>query len=266
MAPKVTSSAIFPVCAVFQTTLISPGRSDLTAAKISTAPSVGIATAPTSPDSATRITSIHSPAKTDDKRLQAPADTFSAVDPTDPPTGVPWNSPETRLPTPCPMKSPLACDGEPSGLGVDSATPAPCTSAIAAIASAPVTTPILRSDRCGRASGGRPVGIAPSSLTVATLVLPRIAMTAVGTTTAISDPSSANLVRASPNNTSNALIPTAAAAQLMSPGGVAMYQAFWLATPPPVSTPSRSGSWPKTMLTDTPVRKPNITERDTNRM
>ena len=56
VAPKVTSSAIFPVWAVFQTTAISPGRSDLTAAKISTAPSVGIATAPTSPDSATRMT------------------------------------------------------------------------------------------------------------------------------------------------------------------------------------------------------------------
>jgi hypothetical protein len=45
-----------------------------------------------------------------------------------------------------------------------------------------------------------------------------------------------------------------------------MYQAFWLATPPPVFTPSRSGNWPKAMFTDTPVRNPSITERDTNRM
>jgi len=123
-----------------------------------------------------------------------------------------------------------------------------------------------RSDRCGRASGGRPVGIAPSSLTVATLVLPRSVTIAVGTTTATSDPNKANLVRANPNSTSNALIPTATAAQLMSPGWVAMYQAFWLATPPLAFTPSRSGNWPMTMFTDTPVRNPSITERDTNRM
>ncbi len=43
VAPKVTSSATFPVWAVLHTIVISPGRSDLTAAKISTAPSVGIA-------------------------------------------------------------------------------------------------------------------------------------------------------------------------------------------------------------------------------
>ena len=45
-----------------------------------------------------------------------------------------------------------------------------------------------------------------------------------------------------------------------------MYQAFWLATPPLAFTPSRSGNWPKTMFTNTPVRNPSITERDTNRM
>ena len=161
VAPKVTTSATFPVCAVFHTTPISPSRSDLNAAKMSTAPNVGMATMPTRPDSATRTTSIHSPANTDAQRLRAPADTFRAVDPTDPPTGVPRKSPEARLPTPCPMKSPLVCDGEPSGLGADSATPAPCTSAIAAMASAPEMTPMLRSEKCGRASGGRPVGMAP---------------------------------------------------------------------------------------------------------
>jgi len=134
------------------------------------------------------------------------------------------------------------------------------------MASAPEITPTFRSEKCGRASGGRPVGIEPSSLTVATLVLPRNATIAVGTTTATSEPNNANLVRANPNSSSSALIPTAAAAQLISPGWVRMYQAFWLATPPPASTPSRSGNWPKTMLTDTPVRKPSITERDTNRI
>ena len=53
---------ILPVVLVFQTTPMSPNRSDITAAKISTAASVGIGTRPTAVDSATRISSIQMPA------------------------------------------------------------------------------------------------------------------------------------------------------------------------------------------------------------
>ena len=79
---------------------MSPNRNDITAAKISTAASVGIGTSPTTPDNATRMSSIQMPAKIDAHRLLAPAATFSAVLLTDPPTGVPWKNPDARLATP----------------------------------------------------------------------------------------------------------------------------------------------------------------------
>ncbi len=49
------------------------------AATISTAARVGIATRPTMPPNATRISSIHSPEKIDAQRVRAPAAMFSAV-------------------------------------------------------------------------------------------------------------------------------------------------------------------------------------------
>ena len=79
---------------------MSPNRSDITAAKISTADSVGIGTSPTACDNTSRINSIHSPAKIEAQRLRAPAAMFSAVVLTDPPTGVPWKKPDVRLATP----------------------------------------------------------------------------------------------------------------------------------------------------------------------
>ena len=58
--------------------------------------------------------------------------------------------------------------------------------------------------------------------------------------------------------------PMAAASQTTSPGCVITYQAFAAATPGGGVTPVRSGSWPSRMFTATPVRKPSITERETN--
>ena len=152
---------IFPVWLVFQTTPMSPKRSDITAAKISTAASVGIGTSPTSRARASRMTSIQTPAKMAAHRLRAPAATFNAVLLTEPPTGVPWKMPDARFATPCPMKSRFVRDGEPSGFGAASDTPAPCTSAIAAIANAPVMTPTDRSDSCGKTERRQPAGDRP---------------------------------------------------------------------------------------------------------
>ena len=98
-----------------------------------------MATRPTTPESRARISNIHRPEKIDAHLEVAPAERFSAVCPTGPPTGCPWNRPEPRFPTPCAMKSALASDRVPSSFGADSATPTPCTSTIAATARAPVS-------------------------------------------------------------------------------------------------------------------------------
>ncbi len=62
---------------------ICPTRTDPMAATMSTAASVGIATTPTTPENATRITSIQIPEKIDAHRSTAPALTLRAVWPTD---------------------------------------------------------------------------------------------------------------------------------------------------------------------------------------
>ena len=79
---------------------------------------------------------------------------------------------------------------------------------MAAIAKAPVTTPTVRSDRCGSTNGGRPLGITPTSATVCTTSSPITATTTVGTTTAISAANRASLVRLSRNITARAETPT----------------------------------------------------------
>ena len=81
------TSAICEVGPVRRIVVSSPGRSDPTAAKISTAASVGMATSPTTPEKATRMTSIHRPEKIAAHRLRAPTVRLRAVWPTEPPTG-----------------------------------------------------------------------------------------------------------------------------------------------------------------------------------
>src|SRR6478609_6516778 len=166
---NVTDIAILPVMLVRHTTRMFIGFIDISAAKISTADRYGIATTETTPPRASRMTSIHRPAKIVDHRLRAPAARLIAVVLTEPPTGTPCTSADARLPTPCPMRSRFVDDGVPSGLGADSATPAPCTRMIAAIAAAPESRLTLsRSYQVGRTSGGRPDGMVPTSATVRT--------------------------------------------------------------------------------------------------
>ena len=109
------------------------------------------------------------PEKIAAQRVRAPAAAFSAVWPTEPPTGWPRNRAAAMLAMPCALKSASMSGGAPSGLGAASETPAPWTSTITATTSAPVSTSAENS-MCsgGRDGSGMPVGIAPTSATVAT--------------------------------------------------------------------------------------------------
>ena len=101
------------------------------------AASVGIATRPTSPDAASTRIAMTPAAMNRASRVRAPeAATMTEVD-IEPPTGIPRNSPDTRLPVPCPMKLREASAGLPSGFGTAAATAAPCT------------RPMRASDRAG---------------------------------------------------------------------------------------------------------------------
>ena len=169
VARNVVTMAIVGLAPVRSAMRISSGFTELTAAKMRMAPSEGIATLPTSPDSATRMASIQMPEKMAAQRVRAPAAAFSAVWPTEPPTGWPRKKAAAMLAMPWARKSASMSGGAPSGLGAASETPAPWTSTITATTSAPVRTSAENS-MCsgGRAGQGMPVGIAPTSATVAT--------------------------------------------------------------------------------------------------
>lgn len=79
VAANVVMTAICEVSPVRKMVATSATRSEPTAAKMRIAPSVGRATLATSPEKATRITSIHSPDQMDAHRVRAPDLTFSAV-------------------------------------------------------------------------------------------------------------------------------------------------------------------------------------------
>jgi hypothetical protein len=72
VAAKVVMTATREMRPVRRMLVISPGRSEPTAAKIRMAPSVGTAIFATSPEKRTRITSSHTPDQTDAQRLRAP--------------------------------------------------------------------------------------------------------------------------------------------------------------------------------------------------
>ena len=91
------------------------------------------------------------------------------------------------LPKPCALKSPSVFEGDPSGLGTASETPAPWTSTMTAITTAPVRTLAEKNRRRGGRSGtGIPVGISPRSATVATAGRATAAST-VGMASAMTD-------------------------------------------------------------------------------
>ena len=151
---------------------------------MSTAERVGSATLATTPENAARIAIIHRPDQIDAQRVLAPAATFKAVWPTEPPTGCPLKNPDARLPTPWATKSRLASESEPSGLRADSATPAPWTKTMTATAKAPVTTLSDSSLSFGRCGNGIPLGMAPADETRATVSKPATMTTSEGTTSA----------------------------------------------------------------------------------
>ena len=92
---------------------------------ISKPPSAGMATLPTASPKATTMMAMRSPAITRDTRVRAPAVLFNEVPDTDPPTGMPWNTPDATLATPWPTKSRDASGYEPPSFGKFAEIPAP---------------------------------------------------------------------------------------------------------------------------------------------
>ena len=118
--------------------------------------------------------------------------------------------------------------------------------------------------RSGTCGSGTPCGISPTSETVVTPATPSSATAAVGTTSATIAPKVANGVRPMRSRMPMAPMPTTRDATWIAEGWVTTYSAFSIATLPSATAPARSGTWPATMFTATPVRKPIITECDTN--
>ena len=133
---------------------------------------------------------------------------FSAVADMDPPTGIPRNTPAITFATPCPMKSRDACGYLPSGLANLAEMAAPWTSPTNASDSAG-TTSEGTSRSIGATGSGSERGIAPSSLTVATLVQLRAAVPAEVRMTASTSPSGPSLVRSSRSISAIVTSPTA---------------------------------------------------------
>ena len=161
MAPKVVMTATCEVRPVRRMVAISPTRSEPTAAKMRIAPRVGTRDLG---DQAGEDGQDHQHPHAGPDRCppgRPPTVTFSAVWPTEPPTATPRKKPEARLPTPCAMMSRFGFDGASPGFGAASATPAPWTRTIAAIASAPVTRLNDRSRKSGRCGSGMPRGMSP---------------------------------------------------------------------------------------------------------
>ena len=211
---------------------------DPAAAKIRTAASVGIATCPTTPENTTMISSIQMPDQIEAQRLRAPAARLSAVCPTEPPTGCPLNRPLAMLPMPWATKSPSTLDVEPPALGATSRTPAPCTSTITAIASAPTTRSMENWSSAGSAGSGRPLGMSPMSSTRCTRSSPVTTSTAVGTASARSAPNPPSVVCDAISNSASAPIPVRADAHSIAPGSVTTSNAFATAVLPCAGTPS----------------------------
>ena len=219
VATKVAAIAICEIRPVRQIVASSRGRSDPIAAKMSTAASVGMATLPTIPANATRMTTIQMPDQIAAHRVRAPAATLSAVWPTEPPTGWPRNRPDARFPTPCATKSRFMFDGRPSAFGAASPTPAPCTSTITATASASTTRSNDIRLKSGSDGAGISCGIAPASSTRATLSAPATTTASVGMISATNALTVFKRVRARPKRMTNAPSPVSNEADRCCPGG-----------------------------------------------
>ena len=114
-----------------------------------------------------------------------------------------------------------------------------------------------KSGSCGI---GIPRGISPASPTRATLSSPARITTTVGMTRATSALTMASRVRASSTRMASAPSPVSNDARSMLAGWVSTLIALASGKPPLAWAPVRSATWPHTMLTEIPVRKPIITE------
>ena len=108
--------------------------------------------------------------------------------------------------------------------------------------------------------------MSPWSPTRATLPAPARATTTVGITRANSELTTAKRVRASSARIASAPSPASSEGRLIRPGWVSTLTALANGDCPFAGAPVRSEIWPHTMLTEIPVRKPIITEYETNRV
>ena len=223
----------------------APMRSEPRAAKISTAASVGMATWPTIPEN-THQDQQHPDARAD--RGPAGARARREVQ-----CGLPDRAAH-RLPAEEARGDVAdALGGEVAvrvgrravGLGAASATPAPCTSTIAATASAPTTRSLESSREVGQVRrAGRRSGSRRRRSTRVDVV--RAEAGERGHDQRDQRPTNADRrVRASAPASPRSRRPTAADAGSIAPGWVTTFQAFATATRPSLGRPSRSGSCPQ---------------------
>ena len=167
---------------------------------------------------------------------------------------------------PCAAKSRLELLGAPPSFGADWATPAPWTSTIAMTASAPDNVSNEKSLQAGSAGIGRPDGIAPASRTRATLSAPATMTTTVGRTRRddrrnrrFSGVRRNTMIKAGREGAGQQATRSRSARD-----GMRALIALARLIEPDAETPRRFGICPRTMLAATPVRKPVMTEWDTN--
>ena len=137
---------------------------------------------------------------------------------------------------------------------------------MAATANAPAMTSTDRSRRTGRWGIGIPVGISPTSSTRDTPLVPMTSRIAVGTTRAMSAAYGPSFVGLSQAMIASAASPATSVGRYHSPGCNTTSSAFSAANDPSPDTPVRSANCENRMFTATPVRKPVMTDCDTNRV
>src|SRR5688572_3814898 len=117
VARNVVAPASTDVQPAFQISSTSRTLRRLKPARMSSAPSAGIAVYDTRLGKTSTTIAIHRPAKIPAHRERASDTTFTAVALSEPPTGRPWKRPEATLAAPWARKSRDALLRDPSGLG-----------------------------------------------------------------------------------------------------------------------------------------------------
>ena len=223
-----------------------------------------MATWPTTVPNATTTTAMTAAANTSDQRERAPASLLSDDADTEPPTGMPRNTPAARLATPWPTKSRDASGYCPSGFGKFAEMPAPCTRPTNASETAGSNRAGTRRSR-GSSGVGRPSMATPRSASVATCSQSSRYAAAEVATTATTSPSDFSGVRSS--STINAMVatPTSSVRPSRRSGLITVLTALTTRLGPSAAYPVRLASCPSTMLTPTALMKPTMTALDTNR-